>query len=143
MHTAYRIALAACACAWLLPAAGSLAQSAAPVLTGAADPGASVPATTYQPAIGYRPEAGIDTPPDRNWVASNATVAAYNSMSLTMKMKGMHAPAAAAPADPHAGHAASAASAAPAEHAGHAMHGGPARHADAATRPAAPPAESP
>lgn len=135
MHSAYRIALAACACAWLLPAADSLAQSAAPILTGAADPGASVPATTYQPAIGYRPEAGIDTPPDRNWAASNATVAAYNSMSLTMKMKDMHAPA-----DPHAGHAA------PAEHAGHAghaMHGGPAHHVDAAARPAAPPAESP
>lgn len=140
MHIAYRSALAACACAWLLPAAGSLAQSAAPVLTGATDPGASVPATTYRSAIGYRPEAGIDTPPDRNWVASNATVAAYNSMSLTMKMKGMHAPAAAAPADPHAGHASPAM---PAEHAGHAMHGGPTHHADAAARPAAPPAESP
>ena len=146
MHIAYRIALAACACAWLLPAADSLAQSAAPVLTGAADPGASVPATTYQPAIGYRPEAGNGTPPDRNWVASNATVAAYNSMSLTMKMKGMHAPAATAPADPHAGHTGHTAAAAPAEHAehaGHAMHGGPAHHADAAVRPAAPPAESP
>ncbi|TQK11050.1 hypothetical protein [Herbaspirillum sp. SJZ107] len=138
MHTAYRIALAACACAWLLPAADSLAQSAAPVLTGAADPGAKVPATTYQPSIGYRPEAGAGTPPDRNWVASNATVAAYNSMSLTMKMKGMQAPA-----DPHAGHAAPAATTAPAEHAGHAMHGAPAHHADAAARPAAPPAESP
>jgi hypothetical protein len=135
MHIAYRIALAACACAWLLPAAGSLAQSAAPVLTGAADPGASVPATTYRSAIGYRPEAGIDTPPDRNWAASNATVAAYNSMSLTMKMKGMHAPA-----GPHAGHASPAV---PAEHAGHAMHGGPTHHADAAARPAVPPAESP
>ena len=146
MHTAYRIALAACACAWLLPAADSLAQSAAPVLTGAADPGASVPATTYQPAIGYRPEAGNGTPPDRNWVASNATVAAYNSMSLTMKMKGMHAPAPTAPADPHAAHAGHTAAAAPAEHAehaGHAMHGGPAHHADATARPAVPPAESP
>ena len=149
MHTANRIALAVCACAWLLPAADSLAQSAPPVLTGAADPGASVPATTYQPAIGYRPEAGIDTPPDRNWVASNATVAAYNSMSLTMKMKGMHAPAAAAPADPHTEHAAHAAPAAPTEHAGHAahaghaMHGGPTQHAEAAARLAAPPAESP
>ncbi|WP_323144337.1 hypothetical protein [Massilia phyllosphaerae] len=143
MHSAYRIALAACACAWLLPAADSLAQSAAPILTGAADPGASVPATTYQPAIGYRPEAGIDTPPDRNWAASNATVAAYNSMSLTMKMKGMHAPAATAPTDPHAGHAAAAVPAEHAEHTGHAMHGGPAHHVDAAARPAAPPAESP
>lgn len=143
MQTAYRIALAACACAWLLPAADSLAQSAAPALTGAADPRASVPATTYQPAIGYRPEAGNGTPPDRNWVASNATVAAYNSMSLTMKMKGMHAPAATAPADPHAAHAAAAAPAEHAEHAGHAMHGGPAHHADAAARPAVPPAESP
>ena len=137
MHIAYRSALAAYACAWLLPAADSLAQSAAPVLTGAADPGASVPATTYQSAIGAPSEAQATTPPDRNWVASNATVAAYNSMSLTMKMKGMHAPTTAAPADPHAGHAA------PAEHAGHAMHGGPAHHADAAARPAAPPAESP
>jgi len=156
MHTAYRIALAVCACAWLLPAADSLAQAAAPVLTGAADPGASVPATTYQSAIGPRPEAQTTTSPDRNWVASNATVAAYNSMSLTMKMKGMHAPA-----DPHAGHAGHAAPAAttvPAEHAGHApaaehaghashaghaMHGGPANHADTAARPSAPPAESP
>ena len=143
MHIAYRIALAACACAWLLPAADSLAQSAPPTLTGAADPGASVPATTYQPAIGYRPEAGIDTPPDRNWAANNATVAAYNSMSLTMKMKRMHAPAATAPVDPHAGHAAPAAPAEQAEHAGHAMHGGPAHHADATARPAVPPAESP
>jgi len=126
MHTANRIALAVCACAWLLPAADSLAQSAPPVLTGAADPGASVPATTYQPAIG-----------------NNATVAAYNSMSLTMKMKGMHAPPAAAPADPHAGHAAPAAPVEHAEHAGHAMHSGPAHHADAAARPAASPAESP
>jgi hypothetical protein len=134
MHTAYRIALATCACAWLLPAADALAQSAGQ--PPAADPGASVPATTYRPAIGYRPEAAPEASPDRNWIESNATVAAYNSMSLTMKMKGMRAPAAPAPADPHAAHA------------GHAGHGGPAQHADAeaaasTARPAAPSAESP
>ena len=134
MHTAYRIALAACACAWLLPAADSLAQSAATIQTGAADPGTSVPATTYQSAIGYRPAAEPGTPPDQNWAESNATVAAYNSMSLTMKMKGMRAPAA-APADPHAAHTGHTGDTG---HAGHADH-----HADAAARPAAPPAESP
>jgi len=92
MHTAYKIVLA---CAWLLPGAG-MAQASSP----AADPGASVPATTYRPLITYRPEAAPETPPDSNWAGSNATVAAYNSMALTMKMRG--APAA---ADPHAGHA--------------------------------------
>ena len=140
MHTAYRIALAACACAWLPAAADasahssaqSPAQSPGQLQAQAAVPGASVPPSTYRPAIGYRPEAAPEAPPDRNWVDSNATVAAYNAMSLTMKMRS--APAAAAPAGPHAGHA------------GHAEHGGPAQHAAAdaaAARPAAPPAELP
>jgi hypothetical protein len=57
----------------------------------AADPLAAVPATVYQSAITYRPAAAPAATPDRNWVAGNATVAAYNAMSLTMKMPGMHA----------------------------------------------------
>lgn len=116
MPDAIRCALAAALAAALstswLPAA---AQSQA----GAADPAAAVPATTYRPAIQYRPEAEPGATPDRTWADSNATVAAYNSMALTMKMKRMPAQA-----DPHAAHV------------GHAHHG------EAA--PAAPaPGESP
>jgi 4-amino-4-deoxy-L-arabinose transferase-like glycosyltransferase len=116
MHTAYRIVLA---CAWLLPGA-SMAQAAA----NAADPRASVPAATYRPLITYRPEAAPETPPDSNWAANNATVAAYDAMALTRKMKGMQAHGAAAPvpADPHARHA---------EHAA-----GPARPAATSAQPA-------
>jgi hypothetical protein len=51
----------------------------------AADPQAAVPATTYQSALGSRPEAAPATSPDANWVKSNETVAATNSMALTMK----------------------------------------------------------
>lgn len=88
------------------------AQAMAQVAASAADPAATVPATVYKPAIGQRPDAEPDTTPDQHWVAGNATVAAYNSMSLTMKgMKGHAASApaaaqapAAAPADPHPGH---------------------------------------
>jgi hypothetical protein len=65
--------------------AGQASQAAA------ADPQAAVPATRYQPPLQPRPEAGADTSPDRNWVASNQKVAATNSMALTMKtgMAGM------------------------------------------------------
>jgi hypothetical protein len=128
-HIALRWALSS-ACA--LFASQVLAQSA--VQAGAADPGASVPATSYRPAISYRPEAAPAAPPDRNWSASNATVAAYNPMSLTMKgMKGMtghDAPAPAqAPPHLHTGHAG---------HAGHADHSDHAGHAAAASNPPAP-----
>jgi hypothetical protein len=99
MHHATRFAPAAalaaglvmhCACACACPG------EPAPLQVQAADPQAAVPATVYQSAITYRPAAQPATPPDRNWVAGNATVAAYNAMSLTMKMPGMHAHGAAA-----------------------------------------------
>jgi hypothetical protein len=151
MHTANRFALAAALAAGL---AASLAvaglAAAAPASAQAADPLAAVPATTYRPAVGYRPEADPDTPPDHNWVESNATVAAYNSMSLTMKMRDRSAPAGAMPVAPAAS-AASAASAAPAAgHAAqpaHAAHDNPAGHdmhaGHDATQPAPPPGEAP
>ncbi|MGZ5183087.1 MAG: hypothetical protein ACXWC2_21625 [Ramlibacter sp.] len=64
------------------------AQQAVPA---AADPQAAVPATGYQSALAYRPEPAPASSPDRNWVASNQTVAATNSMALTMKsMGGQH-----------------------------------------------------
>lgn len=82
------------------------AASAAAQQSGAADAQRPVPATVYQPAVDYRaaPAAGR---PDRNWRASNDTVANTNSMALTMKSMGGHAGHAghAMPAaDPHAGH---------------------------------------
>jgi hypothetical protein len=82
----------------LLGAAASLAAAHAPQ-PGAADPRAVAPATVYRPALDYRPPAAPAASPDRNWQASNDTVAATNSMALTMKP--MDGPA---PADPHAGH---------------------------------------
>jgi hypothetical protein len=115
MHHATRFAHAAALAAGLALHC-ACAGEPAPVQAQAADPQAAVPATVYQSAITYRPAAEPATPPDRNWVAGNATVAAYNAMSLTMKMRGMHAHGAAAPAapavsakpvqtaDPHAGH---------------------------------------
>ena len=110
MQHAYPIMRAACLL-FGLGAAQAAAQTSAPPAGQAADPAAAVPATTYQAAIGYRPETAPDAPPDQRWAASNATVAAYNSMSLTMKgMKGHGAVAPTAPADP------------PANHAGHAGH---------------------
>lgn len=61
----------------------------------AADPQAAVPPTAYRPLLPPSPPAAqSDLTPDRRWVDANATVAAYNAMSLTMK--GM---------DGHAGHA--------------------------------------
>ena len=44
-----------------------------------------MPATRYQSALDYRHEPAPASSPDRNWVAGNATVAATNSMALTMK----------------------------------------------------------
>jgi hypothetical protein len=87
MNFAYRFArLAICL---LLATAGlplhAQAQAGPPAWAAAADPQASVPATRYQSAIDYRAPAAPATSPDRNWVASNQTVAATNSMALTMK----------------------------------------------------------
>jgi hypothetical protein len=91
------------AAACLLLAAAGLPVHAQQAAQAAADAQAAVPATRYQPALNYRPEAAPETRPDANWVASNQTVAATNSMALTMKsMNGQPAPAS---ADPHAGHA--------------------------------------
>lgn len=140
MHTANRFALAAALAAGLaagLTVAGLAAAAPAPAPAQAADPLAAVPATTYRPAIGYRPEAEADAPPDRSWVESNATVAAYNSMSLTMKMRDRSAPAGAMPVAPAASAAPAAGHAAHDNHAGHDMHAG-----HDATQPA-PPGEAP
>lgn len=51
----------------------------------AADPQAAVPATQYQSVLGHKHEAPPQASPDRNWPQANDTVAATNSMSLTMK----------------------------------------------------------
>jgi hypothetical protein len=64
----------------------------------AADPQAPVPATGYQSTLAKPAEAAPAATPDANWVKSNQTVAATNSMALTMK------PMASQAADPHAGH---------------------------------------
>lgn len=102
--------------ACLLLAMAGVHAHAQQALSAAADPQAAVPATRYQPVLDKKPEAAPDASPDRNWVAGNATVAAANSMALTMKAMGGHAGheghGAAPAADPHAGHAA---------HAGHEM----------------------
>lgn len=90
-----RISLARAAVCLLLAAAGVQAHAR----QAAADPQASVPATRYQSALDQRPEAAPAASPDANWVASNETVAATDSMGLTMK------PMKAQAADPHAGHA--------------------------------------
>ena len=73
----------------------------------AADPQAAVPATSYQSALARPAEAAPTGSPDANWVKSNETVAATNSMALTMKgMAGHtgHGNSQAQAADPHAGH---------------------------------------
>jgi hypothetical protein len=88
------------ACACLLLATAGAHVHAQQTQAAAADPQTGVPATRYQSTLGQRPEAAPATTPDQNWVASNETVAATNSMSLTMKMRGQ-----AQTADPHAGHA--------------------------------------
>jgi hypothetical protein len=87
--------------ACLLLAAAGIHAHAKQAMQAAADPQAAVPATRYQSILGKPAEAAPDTSPDANWVASNETVAATNSMALTMKaMGGDHGQA----ADPHAGH---------------------------------------
>jgi len=96
MHIAHQCALAGA----LLPLLG-IAQ--AQVRPPAADPAAAVPPTLYRPAIVRRPDILPETTPDRGWADSNATVAGYNPMALTMKQR--PAPGAAAAPDPHAGHA--------------------------------------
>jgi hypothetical protein len=82
MKTQIRLARAA---ACLLLAAAGTHVHAQQAMQAAADPQAAVPATRYQPALEKRPEAAPTTSPDANWVAGNATVAATNSMALTMK----------------------------------------------------------
>jgi hypothetical protein len=83
--------LARTAASLLFAMAGVHAHAGQASQAAAADPQAAVPATRYQPTLQSRPEAGADTSPDRNWVASNQKVAATNSMALTMKtgMAGM------------------------------------------------------
>jgi hypothetical protein len=99
------------AAACLLLAASSLHVHA----QNAADPQAAVPATSYQSTLGKAAEAAPSATPDANWVKSNETVAATNSMALTMKPKAGQA------ADPHAGHVMPAQQSAD-PHAGHAQH---------------------
>ena len=73
------------ACACLLLAMAGVHAHAQQAPAAAADPEAAVPATAYQSVLGHKPEAAPDTSPDRNWTRANDTVAATNSMSLTMK----------------------------------------------------------
>ena len=79
----------------LAPAAAWLALSAVATLAHAtnnpprphpdvADANASVPATTYQAAMTYRPAASGTSTPAQNWTALNEQVASYDSMTLTM-----------------------------------------------------------
>jgi hypothetical protein len=97
--------------ACLLLAMAGIHAHARQAQAAAADPQAAVPATRYQSVLAPKPEAAPETSPDRNWVAGNQTVAATNSMSLTMKAMGGQAARAghaghgeAAPADRHADH---------------------------------------
>jgi len=81
--------------AWLAAASALAALAALPAraadrspaqsVAAAADPQAPVPATVYRPTIGYRVEAPAAASPDQAWQDSNAIVAGYNSMALTMK----------------------------------------------------------
>jgi hypothetical protein len=89
------------ACACLLLSLGAVHAHAQQTVPAAADPQSAVPTTRYQPVLGGRPEAAPTSTPDANWIASNQTVAATNSMALTMKPMAGHGQA----ADPHAGHA--------------------------------------
>lgn len=82
------------------------AASAAAQQSSVADAHRPVPPTVYRPAVEYRAAPAAERP-DRNWKASNDTVANTNSMALTMKSMGGHAGHAAHAmpgADPHAGH---------------------------------------
>jgi hypothetical protein len=99
------------ACACLLLAMAGTHAHAAQIQAAAADPQAAVPATRYQSALGKQPDAAPTSTPDQNWVADNETVAATNSMSLTMKPMASHGgghaghgDTQAQAADPHAGH---------------------------------------
>lgn len=84
--------LAAQAAALLLAAGLAHAADPAPPAAGAADPHAAVPPTLYRPLLPpSAPAAQPETTPDRRWRDANATVAAYNAMSLTMKGMGGHA----------------------------------------------------
>jgi hypothetical protein len=106
-----RIALARTSVCLLLAAASVHAHAR----QAAADAQASVPPTRYQSTLDQRPGSAPAASPDASWVASNETVAATDSMALTMKPMNAQA------ADPHAGHAMP--PAAPADaHAGHAQH---------------------
>jgi len=109
-----RIALARASVCLLLAAASVHAHAR----QAAADAQAGVPPTRYQSTLDQRPGSAPAASPDASWVASNDTVAATNSMALTMKPMNAQA------ADPHAGHAMP--PAAPADphaaHAGHAQH---------------------
>jgi hypothetical protein len=90
MHHPYRLASARAA-ACLLLAMAAVHVHAQESVAAAADPQAAVPATRYQSALSYRPQAAPEGSPDRNWVAGNTTVAATNSMALTMKPMDTHA----------------------------------------------------
>ena len=96
MNTQYQLARAA---ACLLLATSSVHAHAQQAARDAADPQAAVPATGYQSTLAKPAEPAPAATPDANWVKSNQTVAATNSMALTMK------PMASQAADPHAGHA--------------------------------------
>jgi len=78
-----------CACL-LLAMAGVHAHARQPP-AAAADPRAAVPATRYQSVLGHKPDTAPEASADRNWTRANDTVAAINSMSLTMKGMGGHA----------------------------------------------------
>ena len=106
-----QIALARASVCLLLAAASVHAHAR----QAAADGQASVPPTRYQSTLDQRPRSAPASSPDAGWAASNETVAATDSMTLTMKPMNTQA------ADPHAGHAMP--PAAPADaHAGHAQH---------------------
>lgn len=111
-----RAAVRLTACLALLSGvpAGAQAQS------GAADPRSPVPATVYRNLIPPRPPSAPATTPDRDWVASNATVAGYNAMMLTMKPMRMQPMPATAPGAAPVPRPADR-PAAPDDHAGHAM----------------------
>lgn len=126
-----QISLARATACLLLAAAGTHAHA-----RQAADPQANVPPTTYQSALDKRPEAPPAGSPDANWVTSNQTVAATNSMALTMKAMPDQGQGQAA--DPHAGHDLTS-TPPPDAHAGHAQHDHAAMQGmnmDGKTRPA-------
>lgn len=94
----------------LLAASGALAHAGAYAQAQAlqaAEPQVPVPPTRYESVLGQHAEATAAGSPDQNWVAGNQTVAATNSMALTMKNMGAHgghAEPAPQAKDQHAGH---------------------------------------